>query len=116
MARGITLHQRLEPTLRRRGILCYTTWTTRQDCTARFQWPGYNYDNPGINTYTLSLRQPTDPGESEPLLVYLQETRWNAPCADNHPIGTERTRKILNACKSVGFQRCPQPASGVPLR
>jgi hypothetical protein len=71
------------------------TWTMPQGCIARFQWPGYNYDHPGVNTFTLSLRQPTEVGQSAPLLVYVQETRWNAPCANNHPIGTERVQKIL---------------------
>lgn len=71
------------------------TWTTPQACVARFRWAGYNYDNPGVNIITLSLRQPTEPGESGPLLVYVQETHWNAPCANNHPIGTERIQKIL---------------------
>jgi hypothetical protein len=65
------------------------TWTAPQGCEQRFQWPGYNYDNPGTNTFTLSLRQPG------PSLVYVQETRWNVPCANNHPIGTERVERIL---------------------
>jgi len=70
-------------------------WSTPQACVAPFRWPGYNYDNPGVNTYTLSLRQPTEAGEPGPLLVYVQETHWNVPCASNHPIGTERIQKIL---------------------
>jgi hypothetical protein len=71
------------------------TWTSPQGCIARFRWPGYNYDNPGATTFTLSLRQPSDPGESGPLLVYSRETHWNVPCAANHPIGTERAETIL---------------------
>jgi hypothetical protein len=71
------------------------SWSAPQGCAAQFRWPGYKYDNPGVNIYTLSLRQPTEPGESGPLLVYVQETHWNAPCANNHSIGTERTQKIL---------------------
>ncbi len=70
-------------------------WSAPQGCDARFRWPGYDYDNPGVSTFTLSLRQPTEPVESGTLLVYVQQTRWNAPCANNHPIGTERTQKIL---------------------
>src|SRR5215471_4780475 len=70
------------------------TLTMPQGCDARFQWPGYNYDNPGLNTFTMSLR-PAEPGQPGPLLVYVQETRWNVPCANNHPIGTERVQKIL---------------------
>ena len=48
-------------------------WTLPQACIARFRWPGYNYDNPGVNTFTLSLRQTSEPGELGPLLVYVQE-------------------------------------------
>jgi hypothetical protein len=44
-----------------------------QACNPPFRWDGYNYDNPGLNTFTLSLRQPTGPGDLSPLLVYLQE-------------------------------------------
>jgi hypothetical protein len=71
------------------------TWTAPQGCIARFQWPGYQYDNPGVNTFTLSLRQPTGPGQTGPLLVYTQITQWNVPCANNHPIGTERVQRIM---------------------
>jgi hypothetical protein len=70
-------------------------WSVPQACVARFRWPGYNYDNPGVNTYTLSLRNSSDSGGSETVLVYVQETRWNVPCANNHPIGTERVQRIL---------------------
>jgi hypothetical protein len=71
------------------------SWTDRLACVARFQWPGYNYDDPGVSKFTLSLRQPAEPGQPGPLLVYVQETHVNAPCANNHPIGIERTQKIL---------------------
>lgn len=71
------------------------SWTAREECVARFQWSGYNYDDPGVSKFTLSLRQPAEPGQPGPLLVYAQETHWNAPCANNHPIGIERTQKIL---------------------
>jgi hypothetical protein len=66
-------------------------WTLPQSCIARFRWAGYNYDHPGASTFTLSLQA----GESGPQLVYVEETRWNAPCANNHPVGTERIQKIL---------------------
>lgn len=71
------------------------SWTSPQGCIARFRWAGYNYDNPGVNTFTLSLRQPTEPGESGPQLVFVVNTHWNVPCANNHPVDTERTQKIL---------------------
>lgn len=71
------------------------TWTAPQGCIARFRWTGYKYDNPGLNTFTLSLRPPSEPGQGGPLLIYEQETRWNVPCATNHPIGTERIQRIL---------------------
>lgn len=71
------------------------SWTIPQGCIARFRWPGYNYDNPGSTTFTLSLREPAEPGESGPLLVYVQKTHWNVPCASNHPIGTEQVQRIL---------------------
>ena len=66
-------------------------WTLPQSCIARFRWAGYNYDHPGTSTFTLSLQA----GESGLQLVYVEETRWNAPCANNHPVGTERVQKIL---------------------
>lgn len=68
-------------------------WSEPQSCVARFQWPGYSYENPGVNTFALSLRQPTEPGPL--LLVYVQETHWNVPCANNHPIGIERVQRML---------------------
>jgi hypothetical protein len=70
------------------------TWTGPQSCVAQFRSPGYNYDNPGANTFTLSLGKPIDGGQTEPLLLYIQDVQWNAPCG-GHPIGTERIRKIL---------------------
>jgi hypothetical protein len=71
------------------------SWSLRQSCVGQFRWPGYNYDNPGASMVTLSLRHSIDPGVSEPLLVYTQETRWDVPCANNHPIGVERVQKLL---------------------
>jgi hypothetical protein len=70
-------------------------WTLPQTCVAKFRWPGYDYDSPGVNTFTLSFRNSTDSRGSEPLLIYMQETRWNVPCANNHRIGTERVQRIL---------------------
>jgi hypothetical protein len=70
-------------------------WSEPIGCSPRYQHPGFDYRNPGVNTTALSLADSTDPGEPGPLLVYTQEIRWNAPCANNHPIGTERLRKIL---------------------
>jgi hypothetical protein len=60
------------------------TWTLRQSCAPRFQPPGYNYDNPGSNTFTLRL--------DGSILLYEQVTRWTAPC-DGHPIGAETASK-----------------------
>ncbi len=71
------------------------SWSTPQGCVARFQRPGYNYDNPGVTTVALSFRQLSASGEPGPLLVYVQETHWNVPCANNHPVGTERIQRIL---------------------
>ncbi len=68
-------------------------WTMRQSCVVQFRSPGYNYDNPGKNTFTLSLGQSID-GQPGPVLYYIQETQWNAPCG-GHPIGIERIRKVL---------------------
>jgi hypothetical protein len=70
------------------------TWTGPQSCIDRFRSPGYNYDNPGANTFTLSLGKPIDAAHPGPSLLYIQEVQWNAPCG-GHPIGTERIRKIL---------------------
>jgi hypothetical protein len=70
-------------------------WRATQACVEQFQWPGYNYDKPGVNTFTLALRQPTQLDEPGPLLVFVVETHWKVPCASNHPIGTERTQRIL---------------------
>ncbi len=71
------------------------SWTIPQGCIARFRWLGYNYDNPGLTTFTLSLREPAESGESGPLLVYVQKIHWDVPCASNHPIGTEQVQRIL---------------------
>jgi hypothetical protein len=37
------------------------TWSGREGCVERFQWSGYNYDNPGVDMYSLSLRSATGP-------------------------------------------------------
>lgn len=70
-------------------------WTAPQGCIGRFRWNGYDYQNPGLNTFKLSLRSPNGRTETSPLLVYVQESRWDAPCAANHPIGIERIEKLL---------------------
>jgi hypothetical protein len=68
-------------------------WTIPQSYVVQFRSPGYNYDDPGKNIFTLSLGQPID-GQLGPALYYIQETQWNARCG-GHPIGIERIRKVL---------------------
>jgi hypothetical protein len=68
------------------------TWAAPQGCVERFQSPGYNYDNPGLNTFTLSFLAAN--GQLRPVLVYTQVTLWNVPCG-NHRIGTEGVQKVL---------------------
>jgi hypothetical protein len=70
------------------------TWTGPQGCVARFRSPGYDYSNPGQYTVTLSLRHPADGAQPGPVLLYTQDTQWNAPCG-GHPIGTERLQRVL---------------------
>lgn len=67
------------------------TLTIPQGCAQQFQKPGYSYDNPGSNVFTLTLKGST--------LLFQHETRWTAPCA-NHPIGTERVEATLQRAKS----------------
>jgi TIR domain len=62
------------------------TTSMRQGCGPKFQKPGYNYDNPGVNIFTVSLRGPN--------LVYEQDTKWTSPC-DGHPIGVEKNSREL---------------------
>ena len=69
------------------------TWTAPQGCVERFQSPGYNYDNPGLNTFTLSFL-PADGQQRRPVLVYTQVTLWNVLCG-NHRIGIEGLQKVL---------------------
>ena len=52
-----------------------------QGCPPKFRKPGYNYDNPGVDIFSINLRGST--------LVYEQESKWTSPC-DGHPIGTEQ--------------------------
>ncbi len=68
------------------------TWSAPQGCVERFRSPGYNYDNPGTNTFALSFLQAA--GQPGPVLVYTQVTQWNVPCG-GHPIGTEGIQKLL---------------------
>ena len=62
------------------------TTSRPQSCAPQFQKPGYNYDEPGVNIFTLSLRGST--------LMYEQDTKWSSPC-DGHPIGVEQTVREL---------------------
>jgi hypothetical protein len=62
------------------------TTSLPQECAPRFQKPGYNYDNPGVNIFNISLRGST--------LVYEQDTKWTSPC-DGHPIGVEQNVRAL---------------------
>ena len=52
----------------------------------RFQHPGYNYDNPGVNIVNFSLRGS--------ILVFDIDTKWTSPCARN-PVGTEQVIRGL---------------------
>src|ERR1035438_2154342 len=56
--------------------------------------PGYSYDNPGESVWSFRLEQTTDDPAHGPRLFHTHETRWYAPC-DGHPIGTERSVKVL---------------------
>lgn len=67
-------------------------WSGPQSCVGRFQSPGYSYDDPSVNRFKLSL-SPAAPGE-EPLLVFVEETQWKAPCG-GHPIGVERIERTF---------------------
>jgi hypothetical protein len=54
-----------------------------------FQHAGYDYKNPGVNIFTISLQGST--------LIYEQVTRWTSPC-DGHAVGDEtNTRKLQRA-------------------
>jgi thiol-disulfide isomerase/thioredoxin len=82
------------------------TWEEHQGCAERFWLPGYNYDNPGFNTFRLSLQGTT--------LKYEQETHWLVPC-DGHPAGVEtvtrelgRTSEQISGASSGGTAPTPQ--------
>ena len=64
----------------------YGTWSEAQRCAPQFRKPGYNYDNPGMNFFTLELQGS--------VLTYTQVTDWTSPC-DGHPVGTEQIVKHL---------------------
>ena len=66
------------------------SWSAPQSCAPQFQSPGYNYNNPGANFFSMTIRN--DDGRR--MLIYTQITRWNAPCGGN-PIGTQRIQKTL---------------------
>jgi len=69
------------------------TWTLPQSCAQRFQHRGYDYDNPGSNTFTLRL--------DGSILWYEAQTRWTSPC-DGHSVGTETVRKRLQRARAEG--------------
>ena len=58
-----------------------------QGCSPKFQKAGYNYDKPGIDIRSISLRGS--------ILVYEQDTKWTSPC-DGHSIGVEQDIRELN--------------------
>jgi len=66
------------------------TWTLPQGCAPRFQHAGFNYDNPGSNTFLLRL--------DGSILWYEVQTRWTSPC-DGHSVGTETERKRLQRAR-----------------
>lgn len=70
------------------------TWTGPQSCAPRFRSAGYDYDQPSVITFTLSWGQPADDAPLGSVLVYTQETQWNAPCG-GHQVGLERIQKVL---------------------
>ncbi len=59
-----------------------------QGCATKFQHARYDYNNPGVNIFTVSLRGAT--------LVYEQDTKWTSPC-DGHPIGVEANIRHLQS-------------------
>jgi hypothetical protein len=62
------------------------TLSMPQGCAPRFRQSGYNYDNPGVMIFHVSLRGTT--------LIYEQDTQWTSPC-DGHPIGIEQNTSEL---------------------
>jgi hypothetical protein len=70
------------------------TWSSPQGCAPRFRTAGYDYSNPGVNTFTLVLKRSMDSGIPTWVLHYKQTVQWNAPCG-GHPVGTELIRKVL---------------------
>jgi hypothetical protein len=70
------------------------TWSAPQGCAPRFRTAGYDYSNPGVNTFTLVLRRSMNSGIPTWVIRYSQDVVWNAPCG-GHPVGTERIRKML---------------------
>jgi hypothetical protein len=61
-------------------------WALPQGCSPEYQKPGYDYTQPGMNTFTLEL--------NGSVLIYTQQTKWTSPC-DGHSIGTETINKNL---------------------
>ena len=79
------------------------TFTVREACAKMYQSPGYSYDNPGESVWSFRLEQTTDDPAHGPRLFHTHETRWYAPC-DGHPIGTERSVKVLERGTAVSAQ------------
>jgi hypothetical protein len=61
-------------------------FTRPQGCAKRFQHPGYTYDHPGSNTFSMRL--------DGPILLYETRSTWTSPC-DGHRIGSETETKRL---------------------
>ena len=76
------------------------SWSMPQSCALQFQSPGYNYDNPGTNFFSMTIRNE----DGRRMLIYTQTTRWNAPCGGN-PIGTQRLQKALFEVGHIKRQR-----------
>jgi hypothetical protein len=70
------------------------TWRGEETCGPGNQKPGFNYDHPGFDVFTLALMHPIDGGPSAPQLMYTQGTTWNVPC-DGVPAGTQTVSKVL---------------------
>ena len=65
-------------------------WTVPQGSAERFQHPGYNYDNPGSNTFALGL--------DGSILCMNSRPAGPSPCG-GHSVGTETVRKRLQRMK-----------------
>jgi hypothetical protein len=75
------------------------TWRGEETCGPGNQKPGFNYDHPGFDVFTLALMHPIDGGPSAPQLMYTQATTWNVPC-DGVLVGTQTVSKVLARSRS----------------